>query len=131
MRHASIAALLTAKAAPLARGPLAIVMAEDEVEIDSTLAHLLKRGFRDVVLLAPEGVEVAPEHEDRVHIVIHDVYAEAALPGAVNAMMDAVAGAWVGLGLPRQQDRAQLATLTDAWRKHDVWPTARRHSLHP
>jgi hypothetical protein len=95
MRHASIAALLNAKATDLARGPLAVVMAEDEVEIDSTLAHLIKLGFRDVVLLAPEGVVVAPEHEERVHIVTHDVFAEAALPGAVNAMMDAVAGAWV------------------------------------
>ena len=95
MRHSSLAALLTARAADLAKGPLAVVMAEDEVEIDSTLAHLLKSGFREVVLLAPEGVEVAPDLEARVHIAVHDVFADAALPGAVNAMMDQIAGAWV------------------------------------
>jgi hypothetical protein len=40
MRHASIADLLARKAASLSTGPLAIVMAEDEVEVDSTLTHL-------------------------------------------------------------------------------------------
>jgi hypothetical protein len=95
MRYTSIAELLGRSAARLAAGPVAIVMAEDEVEIDSTLAHLLKTGFRDVVLLAPDGVVVTPAHEDRVHVVTHDVFAEAALPGAVNQMMDSLAGAWL------------------------------------
>ncbi|MDM7933726.1 hypothetical protein [Tabrizicola sp.] len=95
MRHASISDLLARTAATLATGPLAIVMAEDEVEVDSTLAHLLKTGFRDVVLLAPEGITIAPEHGQRVHVVTHDVFAEAALPNAVNAMMDTLSGAWI------------------------------------
>jgi hypothetical protein len=95
MRHLSLDALLDRKAAALRQGPVAITMAEDAVEVDSTLAHLLACGFRDVVLLAPEGIEVTPAHEDRVEIAIHDVFAEGALPGAVNAMMDRIAGAWV------------------------------------
>ena len=95
MRHASLADLLSLAAPGLAAGPLAVVMAEDEVEIDSTVAHLLKSGFRDVVLLAPEGVTVTPAHEDRIHVVIHDVFAEAALPNAINAMMDSLDGAWI------------------------------------
>jgi hypothetical protein len=95
MRHASLSALLAAQGAALAKGPLSVVMAEDEVEIDSTLAHQLKSGFRDVVLLAPEGVLVDPELEAQVHLVTHDVFAEAALPNAVNQLMDALAGAWI------------------------------------
>ena len=95
MRHVSLAELLSRSAFSLASGPLAIVMAEDEVEIDSTLAHLLKTGFRNVVLLAPDGVTVSPDHEDRIHIVIHDVFAEAALPNAINTMMDSLDGAWI------------------------------------
>ena len=61
MRHASLSALLDRKAADLAKGPLALVMAEDEVEVASTLAHLLKSGFRDVMLLAPDGIIVPPQ----------------------------------------------------------------------
>jgi hypothetical protein len=95
MQHASIPDLLARAGASLATGPVAIVMAEDEVEVDSTLAHLAKIGFRDLILLAPEGITVAPEHEDRTHIVTHDVFAEAALPSAVNAMMDSLSGTWV------------------------------------
>jgi hypothetical protein len=95
MRHASLDALLDRKAAALRQGPVAIVMAEDAVEVDSTLAHLLASGFRDVVLLAPEGIEVTPAHEDRVEIAVHDVFSEDALPGAMNLMMDRIAGAWV------------------------------------
>lgn len=95
MRHASLDALLDLKAGTLRQGPVAIVMAEDAVEVDSTLAHLLRSGFRDVVLLAPDGIEVSPTHEDRVEIAVHDVFSHDALPGAVNAMMDRLAGAWV------------------------------------
>jgi hypothetical protein len=95
MRHASLDALLDRTALRLRTGPVAVVMAEDAVEVDSTLAHLLSSGFRDLVLLAPEGIEVSAEHEARVEIAVHDVFAEAALPGAVNAMMDRISGAWV------------------------------------
>lgn len=95
MRHASLDALLDRKAGALREGPVAIVMAEDAVEVDGTLSHLLNSGFRDVILLAPEGIAVAPAHEDRVEIAIHDVFTEAALPVAMNAMMDRLAGAWV------------------------------------
>jgi hypothetical protein len=95
MRYPSLDALFDAKAADLSKGPLSVVMAEDGVEIDSTLAHQIRLGFRDVVLLAPEGVEVAPDLADRVRIVAHDVFAEGALPNALNRMMDRIAGAWV------------------------------------
>jgi hypothetical protein len=95
MRHASLDALLDRSAKALSKGPLAVVMAEDAVEVDSTLAYLLASGFRDVILLAPDGIEVSPPLEGRVEIVVHDVFAEDALPAAVNRMMDRIAGGWV------------------------------------
>jgi hypothetical protein len=95
MRHPSLSDLLDRKRAELAKGPLALVLAEDGVELDSTLAHQLKCGFRDVVLLAPEGVQVAGEAEGRVHAVTHDVFAEGALVSAVNAVIDRLPGTWL------------------------------------
>jgi hypothetical protein len=95
MRHASLDALLDRNAEALRKGPIALVMAEDAVEVDSTLSHLLASGFRTVLLLAPDGIEVAAGLQDRVEIAVHDVFAENALTGAVNAMMDRVAGAWL------------------------------------
>jgi len=95
MRHASLDALLARTGGTLARGPLGVVMAEDGVEVESTLAHLLKTGFREVVLLAPDDLELPAEHEARIHRVSHDVFAEAALPNALNAMMDRLDGTWI------------------------------------
>lgn len=95
MRYASIADLLNRAGPSLARGPLSIVMAEDEVELASTLSHQLKSGFRDVALLAPEGIEIPSDLEERIHVISHDVFAEAALPEAVNLMIDALPGTWM------------------------------------
>jgi hypothetical protein len=95
MRYPSLDALLDAKAAQLAKGPLSIVMAEDEVEIDSTLAHQLRCGFRDVLLLVPAGIEVTRAQEERVHVVTHDVFVEGALPQAVNLVNDRIPGVWL------------------------------------
>ena len=95
MRYPSLAALLAAKAPTLAAGPLSLVLAEDAVELHSTLAHQLKCGFRDVILLAPTGLEPPGHLAERIHTVTHVVFAEGALVNAVNQVIDQVAGAWV------------------------------------
>ena len=95
MRYSDIVQFVLRAGPAVGKGPLAIVMAEDEVELDSTLRHLLKLGFHAVVMLAPEGVTVADEVADQVHIVTHDVFAEAALPQAVNRFNDAFPGIWI------------------------------------
>ena len=95
MRYPSLSDLLDRKRADLGKGPLALVLAEDAVELDSTLAHQLKCGFRDVVLLAPEGVQVADESDPRLHIVTHDVFAEGALVAAVNEAIARLPGTWL------------------------------------
>lgn len=95
MRYPNLAALLAARSADLARGPLSVVMAEDEVEVNSTLAHQFKIGFRDVVLLAPQGIEIAPEHEARVHVVTHEVHAPGSLIAAINQVIDRLPGTWI------------------------------------
>jgi hypothetical protein len=95
MRYPSLSALLDRKRADLGKGPLSIVLAEDDIELQSTLIHQQKCGFRDIILLAPEAVQVAPDLEARVHIVTHDVFAEGALVNAVNAAIARLAGTWI------------------------------------
>jgi hypothetical protein len=95
MPHPSLSDLLDRKHAELGKGPLALVLAEDEVELDSTLSHLLASGFRDVVLLAPDGVAIQPEHGARVHLVSHPVHAEGALVAAVNLAIARLPGTWL------------------------------------
>jgi hypothetical protein len=95
MNSRSLDALLSARSAELAKGPLALVLAEDETEIGSTLAHLLQIGFRDVILLAPGEVTIDAAIRSRVHVAAHDVHAEAALPDAVNRVIDQLPGTWI------------------------------------
>lgn len=95
MRHSSLSSFLDRLQGSTGGGPLSLVLAEDEVELDSTLTHQLKCGFRHVVLLAPDGVQIAEGLEDRVHVVRHDVFAEGALVAAVNQAIAALPGTWL------------------------------------
>jgi hypothetical protein len=95
MKHASFDQFLREGAAVLAKGPLAVVMAEDEVEIDSTLRHHLGAGFAQVLLLAHDGIAVAPEIEAKVHRITYDTHADNALIMAVNRLIKAAPGIWM------------------------------------
>lgn len=95
MRYPSLPALLERTPPGFGKGPLSLILAEDEVEVASTVAHHLARGFRDVILLAPQGVQILPEHETLVHVVQVDVYAEGAFVRAVNAVNDRFPGTWI------------------------------------
>lgn len=93
MRHSDLSSFLDRQQAEA--GPVALVLAEDEVELDSTLSHLVKCGFSQVVLLAPDSVQIAESLEPMVHVVRHDVFAEGALVGAVNQAIAALPGTWL------------------------------------
>jgi hypothetical protein len=82
----------------LAKGPVAIIMAEDAVEVDSTIRHHQAAGFRDILLLAPEGLVVDTLLEAALHRITHDVHAENALPDAVNRLIDVADGTWLYYG---------------------------------
>jgi hypothetical protein len=98
MRYSSLSAFLDRKAAGFGKGPVALIMAEDEVELESTVAHHLACGFRDVVLLAPQNVQLSPEHETQAHVVPHDVHAPGALVAAVNRTIERCPGTWLYYG---------------------------------
>lgn len=86
------------KGAPLAlaKGPLAIVFAEDEVELDTTVRHHLDAGFTHLVLLADPVLTLSSSLETRIFRVTHDVFADNALLNAVNRLNAAATpGIWL------------------------------------
>lgn len=95
MKYASLDQFLSDGKAALAKGPLALVFAEDPVEVDTTLRHHIAAGFVHVVLLAPVEIKVPAELEAKVHCVTLDVHAEDALIKAVNAVIAAAPGIWL------------------------------------
>ena len=95
MRYASLTEFLINGKDALAKGPVAVIVAEDEIEIDTTLRHHQRAGFREVILFAPEQISLPEKLEKTIHRIDHDVHAEGALVSAVNALIDAAPGIWL------------------------------------
>ena len=95
MKYASLEQFVNEGAAALAKGPLAVVIAEDAVEVDTTLQHNLDAGFPQVVLLAHDGIPLAPELEAKVHRVTFDTHADSAMVTAINRLIRAAPGIWI------------------------------------
>ncbi len=93
--YPDLSAFLTTAKSVLTKGPVAIIMAEDATEVDTTLRHHLVAGFKSVLLLAPDAISMALDLNDKIHRISHDVHAEGALVDAVNRLIDAAAGQWL------------------------------------
>lgn len=76
----------------LLRGPIAVVLIEDDVEVASTLAHALQAGFRRILALSPEPLPPSALPDDpKGHITClrFDARRGHAHVDAVNAVIDA------------------------------------------
>lgn len=94
MRHASLDAFLQNGQAALAKGPVAVVMAEDAVEVSSTIQHHLDAGFPQLLLLADPDMPVDPALEERIHRIDHDTLADNAMMAVINRLIEAAPGIW-------------------------------------
>lgn len=98
MRHTSLAAFRSANV-DLGGGPVAIVLAEDPVEVDGTIAHHARAGFPTIVLFAPRDIAVStPPAPTRLLRVDHDPRGDDAMVKAVNAVIDMAPGLWMYYG---------------------------------
>ncbi len=95
MKYASLKDFLSQGKAALAKGPVAMIFVEDEVEVASTLRHHLQLGFKAVLALMPDRVELSPDLVDAVHRIPYDPLDKDALQGTVNAINDAAPGIWL------------------------------------
>ncbi len=79
----------------LAKGPVALLIVEDLVEVESTITHHQKAGFKSLVVFGPEEMPLPESIAKGVHHVVHDTMAESATVHIVNAMIDALPGRWL------------------------------------
>ena len=79
----------------LTRGPIALVFAEDSVELDTTLRHHRHCGFRSVILFGAADLPLPADLTDKVHHVGHDMRADHAVPTAVNAVIPRATAQWL------------------------------------
>jgi hypothetical protein len=89
MDHDGLQQFLSAAAGDLAKGPVALIFAEDLVEVDSTLRHHKAAGFRTILLFAPPELRLPPDLSDTIHRIRYDCRTPKAVPTAVNTLIDA------------------------------------------
>jgi hypothetical protein len=94
MRFDSLGSFLASVRDTLAKGPVCLILAEDGVELDSTLRHHLGLGFRKVVLFGPAALDLPADLAAQVIRVDHDMLADAALESVVNGCIRAAPGLW-------------------------------------
>ncbi len=81
--------------AALAKGPIALVFAEDDAELGTTLRHHLHSGFKSVTVFMSSLFTLPPDLENKVHRVEYDMTVENALPDAVNRVIEAAPDIWM------------------------------------
>ncbi len=94
MRHPSLDSFLKAEKALLAKGPVAMIFVEDEVEIATTLRHHLACGFRSVLAFMPEDFDLPADVGEKVHRIAFDCGPRGAEFEAINRMIAAAPGTW-------------------------------------
>lgn len=95
MKYSGLNTFMTDGRAALAKGPIAVILVEDPVEVDTTIRHHLNLGFKSVLVLAPEGIELAVDIAEKVHHVTMDVYREGAFVAALNQIIENATGQWI------------------------------------
>ena len=95
MHYPSLDQFIASQRSALAKGPIALVLVEDDVEIDTTLRHHLQMGFTQVLALMPPMFELPRDLQDTVHRIDYDMSRDGATEAVVNAVIDAAAGQWI------------------------------------
>lgn len=95
MHYPSLAALASDAKRSLARGPVALILIEDDVEVASTIAHHSKAGFAHLVAFCAPEQTLPAELPENLHRADFDVSAEDALQTITNTMIKALPDQWL------------------------------------
>ncbi|SPJ24423.1 hypothetical protein PAA8504_02253 [Palleronia abyssalis] len=80
---------------PPMTGPVGILLVEDDIEAQSALDHLVRAGFKTVVVMAPERVALTPDSAVAVIRVGWRNQSRGRVPDAVNAVARKGPGLWM------------------------------------
>ncbi len=88
MHYTSVRDLCAKGTRHLAKGPVALIFAEDDVELGSTVRHHLSLGFASVITFLPPAFALPDDVAAKTARVDHDVLADSYV-AAVNSIIDA------------------------------------------
>ena len=89
MRYRSLEEFLDRGRDALAKGPVALILVEDMVEVESTVRHHLGAGFRELLVFSPPELVLPEDLEPKLRRIDYSMLTEGALTLAVNAVIAA------------------------------------------
>ena len=95
MHYPNLPTLLTEAKSTLRKGPIALVLVEDNTEVVSTVKHHVKLGFTQVIMFCSPEFTLSEDLPSNAHRVDFDVTADGALQSILNGIMKAAPGQWV------------------------------------
>jgi hypothetical protein len=94
MRYQSFEEFMATDRTALRKGPVALIMVEDLVEVDTTIRHHLMCGFKSVIVFAPPELKLPTTLENEVFRISYDVKALGAVENVVNQLIEAAPDTW-------------------------------------
>ncbi len=95
MTYDSLSAFLRDGATHLAKGPVALIFIEDEIEIETTLRHHAALGFKKIIALMPAAFALSEEMAETVVRITTDRPTGQPMIDAINKIIDAAPGLWL------------------------------------
>ncbi|MCU9838164.1 MULTISPECIES: hypothetical protein [Ruegeria] len=95
MEYASLDHFLKTGAEALAKGPVAMIFVEDDVELATTMRHHIQSGFKSVLVFMPDAFVLPKDVEARIHRIPYDCGPRNAVVNAINRIIAAAPGIWM------------------------------------
>ena len=95
MHYPDLKTMIANEGTRLAKGPIAIVIVEDDVEVATTLRHHHQMGFRAVIAAMPSAFDLPRDLQETVLRVDFNTSQDNAMETIVNTLIDPLAGRWL------------------------------------
>ncbi|GAA6163394.1 hypothetical protein NBRC116590_10980 [Pelagimonas sp. KU-00592-HH] len=95
MKYGSLKEFLDTDTKTLAKGPVALIFAEDRIELETTLRHHLELGFKAVLVFMPDAYTLPEDITDRVIRIREDRPTGQVMIDTVNTIIEAAPGIWL------------------------------------
>ena len=95
MQYRSLDHFLNEGKDALAQGPIALVLVEDDVEVDTTLRHHQQSGFAQVIAFMPQSFDLPRDVAETVIRIDYEMHHDGAMETAINRIIDAAPNMWM------------------------------------
>lgn len=95
MQYASLDDFLNRGKSALSKGPVAVILVEDLIEVDTTIRHHQNIGFKEILVLAPPELSLPAEMAKSVHRITFDIYGSTTAVSVVNRLIAAAPDIWM------------------------------------